>query len=509
MSPSFIPRVDQPPATEVDPSCVGNAVTTLDDSACILQSHPFLSPGTELADVPEEEEGYPWARHSQCITRPAAASASIRLNKSYPNIRSCTKASASILTRASVDVNATKNGEWHVDQESILPIPGHQSEDIPINPRISQRISTDFRGLEESWEEYIDFCYENEAEADCDFEWDATKRDTVVLSPPQLPPLDRDSHVVSESGDAIFHEVSVTTAKVPGSSQVAFGTSHGNDSEVSMPALDAMTPDSLQSSTESIQEAITPLTTPATTQTFGSRISSSYDSDVYQLEHPVIVPRDYESQIGQDDFDTDLIADRVLAKEHYPMFAPRINTDVRYIESPRSSGSPLSKCNSMESMALSQRASIIRKHRTTGSIDSLPELSYSRYGQEQFDIVNEQLVDHMAILSTGNTVPEQSATMQHRQQRSSSLAKDVARQSILKKTSTTSIQDPEGSPTSASTTNVPRDRANSDAGQLLKANPSSFSGRGRSASVATNMSGKKSGRSSYSLFPPATSHRVV
>jgi hypothetical protein len=117
-----------------------------------MNSWPLPSPfdGLQLADVPEEEDTTVVSRRS----RMSSASGELRLSKSVPNFSplKSTKSRTSVIN----------------DQRPQTP-PPHISQDDESHavgvalspPRAIAPLS------QESWEDDIDYCYEHEAEANC------------------------------------------------------------------------------------------------------------------------------------------------------------------------------------------------------------------------------------------------------------------------------------------------------------------------------------------------------
>ncbi|TQN68965.1 hypothetical protein CSHISOI_06505 [Colletotrichum shisoi] len=141
------------------------AITTPNDAAWPLTSSTNVSYEMALPDVPEEEEQFVStgrSRGSLVSTR-----SSLRGSQSVPVLRQLAQtpddperppSGASDTLGGSLDVLAT--------QEASREVQGAGS-DAAEAPRRS------------SWEDDIDYCYEHEVEADCDYAWDRPSLDLV------------------------------------------------------------------------------------------------------------------------------------------------------------------------------------------------------------------------------------------------------------------------------------------------------------------------------------------
>lgn len=195
----------------------------------------------------------------------------------------------------------------------------------------------------DSWDADIDYCYEHAAESTSNFDWTRTSLDETR---PQIG--------VACTGESW------------GLSAPQRPTRHLQPSPLSTSTL--ATPDLDSSSARSTQphSAATPSTEYERAFIRGSTdyfhpVSSSILSK--QLNQDIL----YEDYLSGADADADASSDR-----HFPFAASGIQN-----ASPRSSFSPISKCNSQESLMLSRAASIVRKHRSSVSTTSVPELVHS------------------------------------------------------------------------------------------------------------------------------------
>ena len=474
---------------------IAQAVTTPDDTACPLGQYQLGSPAA-LADVPEEEEGFPWTRRPTRKHRPSTSSSALRHAKSFPVTESPTKLSTPSVYNL-MPSQSLSFGNGSTASDPTLPFLNREAEDVPLRPRSSRKLSIVSKGIDENWEDDIDYCYEHAAEADCAFEWDRSSahgdEDVNSSAGPDSRPINSNKHGHTLSSSGLLNTSKSTRSialhprldcslvnDIPNDIFAGSGTS----SAVTMPGI--ITP------VDAAQSPL-PLALPRT----------SSGTPLFPLTPSLLIPNEYTSRLIHEETFQQTLTDAEAIKLPHPYYRPPIDTDVRRDYSPRSSGSPLSKCNSRESMLASRPNSLDPRHRNSSSVGSLPELIHSKNSREKFVLAADQLANQISSLHVAGNPAELSAMI------------DVARQDLVRNaTSTESIAE-ESEEVAAGTrtpASVRRQRSNSDsAGKLLnnlasKSSAGNLAGRTRSSSAATSFSGKsKSGRSSYSLFPTTTS----
>ena len=481
------------------PSAVGHAITTPDDTAFTLNPCQRSPSGAGLADVPEEDEGYPWMRHPGHIPRPSTASSAIRHTKSFPST-SCFPLQSGSSPAYSHSSSST---ERNAGSDPTLPLYGHETEEIPSKRR-SQHPSTETSFMENSWEEDIDYCYEHAAEADCAFDWDRVSIDE-----------DRTSSATKVIDD-IIESAASSFENIPDEGETS--PSVGNDSNASFPGAsrsssydyiydrpsplvtrhsNATLPHSSISSTITVPGIITPAEPTFVPQIVNQSARTSQGSVMFNLSPSLLIPKEYTSRPTDDDVFQDRTYDGEF-KHQFPIFRHRIDTGVHRDGSILSNDSPLSTCHSQESMLPSPATSIDPRCRNSSSMGSLPELVFSKNSRSRPENIS---VRPTGQTGAGNTFRPVSDTLPP---------------SILRKTtSTTSFaeQSPVASAPASVTgvTSLRRERSQSDsADQTLKVGTAnsageSSTGRIRSKTSVSSFSGTKSRRTStYSLFPSVT-----
>ncbi|KAL2358082.1 hypothetical protein BJ546DRAFT_946673 [Cryomyces antarcticus] len=144
------------------------------------QLMPLISPAysTDLEDVPEEAEGY--FAHRASIAKPDAAQygSYLRQWQSFP------------LPSDRSQLRASYVSPTHPQQPSSRPM-SQMSDTLgsplsTVSSRMSvapaKRSSAVQGGIDSSWEDDVDYCYEHEAEADCDFSWDLISKEQPAIS---------------------------------------------------------------------------------------------------------------------------------------------------------------------------------------------------------------------------------------------------------------------------------------------------------------------------------------
>jgi hypothetical protein len=278
----------------------------------------------DLEDVPEEEEATRyWDSPESSIGCPHSRSTS----QASPALKADSPSKSEHKAPMSIDVaeELTRKFSEALSSPTLpqhLQHPQAQVEVTPPEPIASlHRFSYDDE-MYDSWDADIDYCYEHAAESTSNFDWTRTSLDE---SRPQI---------------------GVACGEAPWSPK----TRHLQPSPLSTSEL--QTPD-LDPSPASIptHSAVNPST--EFTQVFRS-------PDYF----PVSTLGKISEPLYEEYMTTDGESDR-----HFPFAGLPI--------SPRSSFSPISKCNSQESLMLSRAASIARKHRSSVSTTSVPELIHS------------------------------------------------------------------------------------------------------------------------------------
>ena len=483
-----------------DPSAVGHAITTPDDTAFTLNPCQRTPSSAGLADVPEEDEGYPWMRHPVHSPRPSTASSAVRHTKSFPS----TSSSPSQSGRVSAYSHSSSSTERNAASDPTLPMCAYENEDIPSKRR-SHQASMGMSFMENSWEEDIDYCYEHAAEADCAFDWDRVSIDEDQMSS------------ATEVIDDIINSAASSFENIPDEDEIS--SLVGDGSSVSVPDAsrnssydyiytnpspsvsrhsDFTLPHSSISSTITVPGIVTPAEPAFVPQIISHSARTSQGSVMFTLSPSLLIPKEYAPRTMDDDVFQDKTNEGKFAENQYPLYNHRSDTDVHRNCSFRGNDSPLSTCHSQESMLPSPATSTDPHSCNSSSMGSLPELVFSKNSRGRPENIS---VRPHGQLAAGNPSRADSETLLP---------------SILRKaTSTTSIaaqgqQVPVSTPV-ARTTSLRRERSQSDsADRMLKSATANSASEGstrrmRSKTSVNSLSGTKSSRTStYSLFPTVT-----
>ncbi|KAL6850867.1 hypothetical protein ACO1O0_007993 [Amphichorda felina] len=165
-SHGFIPPADFQ-TFGVDEKRFSHALTTPDDAAWPLSASPSHVEKF-LPDVPEEEEQYGALGRSRLSL--ASNNSSLRGSQSVPALRSFLQSqrpmSGASDTLGPFDVAAAQGARKCGNED----------------PRAAEAAA-----LHDNWEDDIDYCYEHEAEANFDYQWERTSLDTSYRHPAALP----------------------------------------------------------------------------------------------------------------------------------------------------------------------------------------------------------------------------------------------------------------------------------------------------------------------------------
>ena len=484
-----------------DRYCFGNiphAVTTPDDTALTLRSFPFGSSGTELADVPEEDE------HS---VKRLSNGSGLRHSRSFPATPPLSYHCSEAVPPPAVAEHLVPRFDGVASNEDSVPCIDQPFDEVPIRPRVPRRVSVGPKGIDASWEEDIDYCYEHAAEANCDFDWERVSAEDDKHKNSYA------EHTPSLNFDSTLDDLIVEYENI------CFPTNDGKDTQTHLsptntisphrlPPLQTLMPDLVYSTTNSAKSpnsSIPGALTPAPLLPSPQSISLPPKSTkTFDFSPSLLIPKDYECQMLQEEMYQTMLGEEPTPEHHYPVHDFRLDTSLSRDDSPRSSGSPISKCNSQESMMYSSVLAM-RRAREADSVGSLPELVHSRASK---DGPNDPLSSHVLSVGTVDAVVD---AQQVRHKRSQSLVAGIARQSMLRKAASHSSlygEEEDPYPSGSSSSKNRRSRAHSDAAtRILNASsqPSEAKlARKRSTSSGSALSGssERSSRASYTLFPP-------
>lgn len=448
----------------VDSDC--HAITTDNgsnsiDARAVTALH---SPTSDLDDVPEEDEATHWHDSPQSQQSEYSAAWGDQVS---PKTNVAPKSHLSVhvakeLSRKFSEALGSPTLPQDYTDRSVTPN-HYQGAQTTHRRQSSIQQKTIHETIYESWDDDIDYCYEHAAESNSDFDWARTSLDgsrkggiAVTVTTPD--------HVAS-SGQA------------PGPSK---NSRYLNASALPTPDLEP----SPSHSAPSLGSAVTP-----SSAGYEGNPDSQDSGNIFQPVNSSAAPEALTKHISPDALYEDYVAADGESDRHFSFYSQGGFQAVDQPVSPRSSFSPISKYNSQESLILSRAASIVRKHRSSVSTTSVPELVHSLASSREFTASDLMLSGEPSDLARQNS----SHSSHHRQTRS--LAREIEPQ-------ITSRPDGDNSTESSRLTSIiPHDRAKSipevEAAPLL-------SRASRPELPPKSVHRKKSRTPSYSLFPSPT-----
>jgi hypothetical protein len=348
------PTPPLPPSTWTEPQeyfsdrPVSHAVTTPGDEAWPLPSSPPSNYGTELTDVQEEEEDAVAKRRSRSSIKTSV----LRISQSVPALRQNPR-----------------------DQESLAARTGAAAFQPPLSPG--------FQLSQASWDNAIDYAYEHEAEADCDYQWERGSSDggaTIDAGPssyPKQPVIDLQP--AADDDENVYHGRFRPSLLVPSSLHVP--------SPDDVPELSPLSNISVTSS-----DPRTPSTLLRPTHFRPVSTASSFkESHGFTLSPSLLIPSDFQAQVDQDALYEEAFKDNttsasMFVQMPYASFSPVDGTSssaASYQSSDFSRGSARSSSSTRISAAnsrgsqdsmLGRSVSAGPMHRSISSASSLPDL---------------------------------------------------------------------------------------------------------------------------------------
>jgi hypothetical protein len=472
---------------------VSHAVTIPGDEAWPLTAS--LTGNFELADVQEEDEEV-ISRKS----RASVASSELRMSQSVPALRRLSYEQANDLfeNRMTTTLGRSPSGETVVPRKTPL--------------------SLGFQLVHDSWEDDIDYCYEHEVEADCDYQWDRCSMEEervtneVAQAQPQPQPI-LELHLQDE--ERVYHG--------------RFRPSLLTPTPFDLPELSPMS------------NASTASSHPRTPSNFlqpnharsPSHASSFKESHGFHLSPTLLIPTDFQLHMEQDEiyhehYNTVPGSAAIFVQEPYQHSISPIDEGTSSTASYRSSNFSRGSARSSSStrigsqdymMLLGRTGNLSEEHRSVGSASSLPDLIPSTARQSEIDLsakvaglhIPDEHIDSAPAPEIAGPAPAL-ASLQHR--RNKSLVLDGLRRGVnhfppaASQVSVNESANANGnlSPVEESFPISPSDGKGQGSlhGRKTSAPTVStvkeFKGRARAATSAANLPGGKR-RGSYMLFP--------
>jgi hypothetical protein len=428
-----------------------------------------------LEEVPEEQGITQWHEspepNADTAMPPSSSQIDSPADVPIPSVPRC-KSQLSICVADELSKKFSEAlGSPTLPQYRLFQDAGDQVVGGPIRRRSSARPNPAYETIYESWDADIDYCYEHAAESTFDFDWSSNSLD-------EARPADHDDDHRAASGGAanegndpgLLHPIQLNTSRLPS------------------PESDPSPARSFLSS----QVAVTP-----SSADYESEIIST-GGDYFQPVSSSIFPSAIGKQMTQDTLYEEYLAADAESDRHFSFCAQGLIHAMDQPVSPRSSFSPISKCNSQESLILSRAASIVRKHRSSVSTGSVPELVHSLASSRELPSMESLASTEQSGYTAPSLAGRTEVPSLHRQTKS--LAREIERQ-IMTRAENNSRP---GSADPARTSGPVHDRSKSTsdvgAARTIKSNTSA-----PLPPIPVKSPNRRKGRTSYSLFPtPAT-----
>lgn len=380
------------PGIQGGPSYFGHALTTPDDSAILAMTPPF-SPSLE--DVAEEPDRFTSPRPApQPPLRTPTTPRSPHF-ETFPF-----NSQRSPLTRTRARGNSHTSPKSSIHKSPITRPVSQMSETLGstclsrrgsiLRPSANRRKSNTWRAIEESWEDDVDYIYENALEADCDFEWDRASDDELHdshrLHFPQTSRVDPYSRIAQDPQARLL---AYDSEKKPQQQfpPVDFRTSLLVPSASTIPQLVSTSAGSFSAvgpQSEITSESI--------------RTNHFNVDEGFALSPSLLVPQEYKD--SREVTYEDLLDEYDGSDRHFPLLGANQSTTSSarssHIRSSRRSSYDSSFISSTQSSGL--WSSPIR--RSASSAGSVPELVPSRRSRKEPDIslVVDKLSEQVAFL---------------------------------------------------------------------------------------------------------------
>lgn len=379
---------DQLPGIQEDASYFGHALTTPDDSAIHAMTPPF-SPS--LADVAEEPERFVSPRPAP---QPPARAPTTPMSPYFEGFSSSSQRSPVARSRVR---GMSQSSPHNSSQRSSITRPTSQMSDTLGSTNFvrrgsekkspaTRRRSNTWRAIEESWEDDVDYIYENALEADCDLDWDRMsahkthQEERSTREPTQL--------TIPQGHQAQASERTIETTTEDQFFSTSFRTSLLVPSTSSLPEL-------IPTSAVSASTTSTGLPTPC--ETFNT--DRFHADESFALTPSLLIPQEYKDH--HEVTYEDLLDEYDGSDRHFPM----LDTSQSVTSSARSSRVRLSRRSSYDSSLMSSVqssglwSSPIR--RSASSAGSVPDLVPSRRTRKDlgFSLVIDDLSEHAAALN--------------------------------------------------------------------------------------------------------------
>lgn len=383
------------PSPLVVPSPVVMLESQSDDVATAMTSPttgawPLITPlsgtfGVELPDVKEEEE-----EAASIRSQGSTASAELRrVSKSVPALRQMSEQQSFERpgSRMSTTLGMSPSKDPMSASELVSPV---------ANPPVN-----------DSWESDIDWCYENEVEADCEFKWDQCS--AVGENPTEIVPAGAQPslQLSLQTEERAYHgrfRPSLLLPSADDTPELSPWSSSSPWSSASTPSMDPCTPTNF----------LKPMSVRPP-----SRASSFKESQGFHLSPSLLIPTDFKSQMEQDACYSEhynrSLCGTIYAQDAFVHAITSVDESHSSVSSHRSSGFSRRSTRSssgthMSGMSSETQDSLVpsrsssRAHRSLASTSSLPDLVPSTLRQLDHDLASNLSIMAIANANVESTI---------------------------------------------------------------------------------------------------------
>jgi hypothetical protein len=356
------------PSMAEEPDYVGHALTTPDDSAI----HPFTPPfSPALEDVAEEPERFVSPRPAPLPPNKSPKSPRSPSHGYFPsNYRSpVTKSHArrdSNVLPKQLNMQSIMRPAAPISE--TLASPGLSRKCSIRKPSNSRRKSNTWRVIEESWEDDIDYIYDNALEAECELDWDGNSEDRDQAPRPHAH---QQAATIATSCSALSSPmVDEEPPLTPGLFTGNFRASLLVPTVSNVPDLEPRS--AVSSSTTSVQ----------TPSDYFNPQGPFGEAGRFSFTPSILGSAECKEQIPREDIYDNLLADYEGSDKHFPL----LESARSVASSTRSSHVRASKSSYESSLMSSGHGSgswTTGIRRSAGSAGSLPELVHSSRAPRQ------------------------------------------------------------------------------------------------------------------------------
>lgn len=369
--------IDSAPTTQIrfspDPADDLTARTSSMSSHYDLEDVPEEDEATRLWDSPEPSISDPHSRSISQVSQPAVEDQSSSVTSPLPPL--------SIYVAKELSRKFSEAlGSPTLPRNMPNSPPAAESQVSPPSVSSVQQFSWEDE-LYDSWDADIDYCYEHAAESTSNFDW--SRKSFEETQRPHIGMACSDDGWLAAPKTRHLQPSPLSTSMLP------------------TPELD-MSP-----SRSALPHSAA---TPSTTE-YERDIIARGTGDYFQPINSSILGK----QITHETLYEDYLATDAESDRHFPFSQGMMTSSENNPVSPRSSFSPISKCNSQESLMLSRAASIARKHRSSVSTTSVPELIHSLSSSREL-MPTDRLTAGEALVAGSTSRPTSSSY--HRQTKS-------------------------------------------------------------------------------------------